>query len=155
MPAHSFESLLKDLGEKINITQLESTRNNNITLTLKGKNNVVLELHKTQPFLIISFDIAEIPPSRYRENVLREALKFNGLNKIHAGIFAFSKKSQKLILFDMLPLDEISGEKVLSIMMDLTNKVSVWKEALNRGDIPVIEASAQPRHGGGIFGIKP
>ena len=111
MPAHSFESLLKELGEKINITNLESTSNNNITLTLKGKNNVILELHKTQPFLIITFDIAEIPASRFRENVLREALKFNGLNKVHTGIFAFSKKSQKLVLFDMLPLDEISGKR--------------------------------------------
>ena len=40
-------------------------------------------------------------------------------------------------------------------MMDLTEKVSLWKEALNRGEVPAVEVSSQPRHGGGIFGMKP
>jgi hypothetical protein len=154
MPTHNFESLLKELGQIISIPNLESTSNNNITLTLQGKNNVILEKHKQLPLFIISFDITEIPAGRYRENVLREALKFNGLNKVHAGIFAFSKKSQKLILFDMLPLEEISGEQVHTIMMALSEKVTTWKEALSRGEIPALDPASRPRSGGGIFGIR-
>lgn len=155
MPAHTLESLLKELGEKIDLPKLESTRNNNIALILKGKNEVVLQQHKTEPYLIISFEIVEIPAGRYRENILREALKFNGLNKAHEGIFGFSKKTQKLFLFDMLPMDDISGDQVNTIMQALSEKVTVWKEALSRSDIPTIGATIQAKSGGGLFGIRP
>lgn len=153
MPAHTFESLLRELGEKIQLP-LESSSNNNLSLKLKD-NEVVLQKDSKQPFLIISFEIAEIPIGRYRENLLREALKFNALNQLHAGVFAFSKKEQKLILFEMLPFSDISADQVFSIMQLLSEKVTVWKEALNRGNIPMIDPSSQARSGGGIFGIRP
>lgn len=155
MPLHNLQSLLKELGEKIGIPNLEPTSNNNLTLTLKGNNDVVLQQHKTQPYLIISFEIAEIPAGRYRENILREALKFNGLNQLHKGVFAFSKKNQKLFLFEMLPLEEISADQVNTIMQSLSEKVTVWKEALQRGDIPNIGNTSQAQSGGGLFGIRP
>lgn len=154
MPAHSFESLLKELGEKMGVPNLESTRNNNVALTLKDKNEVVLQQHNTQPLLIISFEITEIPAGRYRDNIFREALKFNGLNQLHGGIFAYSKKSQKLFLFDMLPLSDISPDLVSSIILSLSEKVTLWKESLNRGEIPSIPSN-RSQYGSGIFGIKP
>lgn len=155
MEAHTFESILKELGEKIGIPNLEPTKNNNITLTLKNKINVTLQLHKDQPLLIISFKIVEIPASRYRENVLREALKFNGLNKQQKGVFAFSKKTQTLILFEMLPLDHISSDQVKTVMMSLSEKAALWKETLNRGEIPSSGAEVQAKSNAGIFGIRP
>lgn len=154
MPSHTMESLLKDLGEKIDIPELEPTVNNNITLKLKDGNEVVLQKHKSQPYLIISFEIANLQLGRYQENIFREALRFNGLNKVHQGIFGFSKKNQKLYLYEMLPFDYISGDQVASLILSLTEKVTVWKESLNRGDIPTIGVS-QPRSSGGIFGIRP
>jgi len=152
MPSYTFESLLKDVGEKLEIPNLESTVNNNITLTLKNKVDVVLQRHKSQPYLIIACEIADVPGGRYRENIFREALKFNNLNKPHEGIFAFSKKTQKLFIFDMLPFDEITGEQVISVMQILGNKAQIWKEGLDRGNIPTIGHS-QPTGGGGLFGI--
>ena len=155
MPAHTFASLLKEIGEKIGISNLESTQNNNITLTLKGKNDVVLQQHKTEPYLIISFEITEIPAGRYRENILREGMKFNGLNQAHEGIFGFSKKAQKLFLFDMLPMNEISADQVNSIMHSLSERVTLWKDTTSRGDIPNIGTTVQSQFGGGIFGMRP
>lgn len=155
MPAHTLPSLLKELGEKIGIPNLEPTSNNNITLSLKGKINVVLQQHETEPYLIISFEIIEIPAGRFRENILREALKFNGLNQLHAGIFAFSKKTQKLILFDMLNMNEISGDQVNTVMQSLADRSLTWKEALNQGAIPAVESTASSQAPpGGIFGIR-
>lgn len=155
MPAYSFESLLRELGDKLGIPNLESTRNNNVTLTLKGNNEVVLQKHQTQPFLIICFEIAEIHVGRYRENILREALKFNGLNQLHGGIFAFSKKTQKLFLFDMLPFNDLSVDQVQTLMTSLSEKATIWKEALNRGEIPAIGVAFQARASGGLFGMRP
>ncbi|KIC75879.1 putative type III secretion chaperone SycE [Neochlamydia sp. TUME1] len=157
MPSHNLESLLKDLGEKIELSHLEPTGNNNITLLLKGNNEVVLQKHNSQPYLIISFEILELPIGRFRENIFREALKFNHLNKAHEGIFAFSKKTQMFFLFDMLPFDEISGEQVNAIMQNLSEKVTLWKEALNRGEIPTIGFSSltSPEGAGSFFGIRP
>lgn len=154
MPAHSLESLLKELGEKIGIPHMEPTHNNNITLTLKENQSVVLQKHNTLPFLIITFEIFEIQAGRFRENILREALKFNGLNQPY-GVFAFSKKMQKLYLFEMLSLNEISGDLVNTVMQALSEKVTVWKEALNRGEIPTLVSTSPAHPGGGIFGIKP
>lgn len=153
MPAHTFESLLRDLGDKIQLS-LESSSNNNISLKIKD-NDVVLQKDSKQPFLIISFEISEIPIGRYRENILKEALKFNALNQLHTGVFAFSKKDQKLILFEMLPLSDIHADQVFNIMQVLSEKVTLWKDALNRGNIPMIDQSSQARSGGGIFGIRP
>ncbi|QLH35481.1 MAG: CesT family type III secretion system chaperone [Parachlamydiaceae bacterium] len=152
MPAYSFESLLKELGEKLGLPNLESTRENNITLTLKGKNEVVLQKHNTEPLIIISFEIAELPASRYRENIFREALKFNGLNQLHAGVFAFSKKTQKFFLFDMLPLNDTSVEQVQQVINTLAEKAALWRESINRGEIPTLTSSSQARSGGGILG---
>jgi Tir chaperone protein (CesT) family len=156
MPAHSFDSILKEVSEKMNLSGLKATVNDNITLQVPPNQTLVtLQKHNKQPILIISSDIMELQDGRFRENIFREALKFNGLNEYHKGTFGFSKKSQKLILFDMLPLDEIFPEQVVETMSEIAIKVSRWKESLERGDIPTIDLNAGGSASrGGIFGIK-
>lgn len=156
MPAYTFASLLKELGEKIGIPNLEPTENNNIVITLAGKNDLILEQHKSQPFLIISFEITEIPAGRFRENILREALKFNDLNQVHGGVMAFSKKTQKLVLFEMLPMNDIHVDQLYTVMKALSEKATLWKESLSRGEAPSL-TSFQGGKGAGpnIFGMRP
>lgn len=155
MPAYSFPALLKELGERLDIPNLEPSQYNNAALKLKGGVNVLLQAHKTDPYLIASFEISDLQAGRYRENVLREALKFNSLNQSHQGIFGYNKINQKFYLFDMIAFEDTTPEQVHTILLNLSVKVKQWKEAFERGEIPVIEVSSHPQTGGGIFGIHP
>jgi hypothetical protein len=157
MAAHSFDSLLRELGPLLGIPDLQSTQNNNVSIQLGNhKHLITLEKHRKSPILIISIAIAELQTGRFTENIFREALRFNGQNGLHTGSFGFSKSAQKLFLFEMLPLEFISPEQVSSILVSLSKTAAEWIDGINRGDIPTIQttSSTTTSKNSAPFGIK-
>jgi hypothetical protein len=107
--------------------------------------------------MLISTDLGQVPAGRYREDVFREALKSNGLLDKHPGIFGYSEQSDHLILFGMLSLRELNGEKIASFLLPYMEKAEKWKKALDSGDVPVADTMTTGRMGGpgGLFGLRP
>jgi len=116
---------------------------------------VQMELDARGENVRIGCSLGEPPQGRYRENVMREALKANGLPPPQKGIFAFGKKTESLLLYDELPLNDLSGDKLAEYLSGFILKAELWREAITRGEVPSFMGTEATFTGkaGGLFGL--
>lgn len=151
MVKNLFEALLDEVGHALKIEDLHPDRNNTCLILMPNGIKIQLEMHARQEKFVIGLDLGPVSPGRYRENLFTEALKSNGLSN-PVGVLAYSSKLDHLILFQTLHLKDLTGEKIVSEMTPLVEKAKVWKEALEKGEVPVI---SQMRTSMGMFGLRP
>jgi Tir chaperone protein (CesT) family len=147
-----FDSLLEELSLALKISDLHADRNNSCLVQLSNGVKIQLEVEPKSQSFVIGSDLGEMPTGQYRNNLFREALKTNGLPGPHAGILAYSNKTDHLVLFKMLPLKELNGEKIAAIITTFSEKALLWKESIAKGEIPVHD-EAHPS--AGMFGLRP
>lgn len=155
MVANLFETLLQELGrtEVIPIQDLHPDRNNSCLIRLKGGLEIQIELDGRQERLIIGCDLGAVSTGRYREEVFREALKANGLPYPRWGDFAYSQKSDHLILFQKMHTRDLTGEKVADFLTHFLEKAFQWRDALQRNEVPVVAGFGTTRPMG-MFGLR-
>lgn len=149
-----FGSLLQDLGKVLNIPNLHPDTNNSCLVKFKGGVTVQFEIDREGQYFIIGTDLGVIPIGRYRENIFTEALRANALPGTRHGIFAYSKQKDHLVLFEMMPIKDLHVQKVADFLTPFLAKATAWKEAITRGEIPVLPSSDAGRKSSNIFGIK-
>lgn len=126
-----FQELLWDLGELIELP-LHIDKNNACKLLLDEKLEVQLEMDVDGERLLVASFISEIPPGKFRENVLKEGLKMN--NMYHPfGSFAYLEKSNSLILHQYLQTDSLSREKLVEHLESFIEEAEEWRAALANG----------------------
>ena len=146
--------LFEELGKRLN-AQIKP--DNAGSCRIRFKNGIEVQFEQSSDARYITFisNMGEIPPGRYRENVLREALKANGLTAPLNGIFAFSKKNDAFYLFDQISLQDISGDKIFEALQPFLQKAEIWVGAISRGEVPSYTGNeASFGRGGGMFGLK-
>lgn len=149
-----FSTLLQELGELIKINDLHPDSNNSCLIKLPNGLEIQLEPDSRSEFLIIGTTIGSVPQGRYRESIFREALKANGMPLPRYGIFSFSKKSDKLVLFDRLHLKDLSGLKIFDFIKPFAEKAFSWKGSIAQGEIPSIIGTYSSTSHAGMFGMK-
>ena len=147
-----FDTLLDELGKILTISDLHPDKNHSCQIKMVNGLNIQLEMDAYQQGIIMGCDLGGLPTGRYRENVFREALKLNGSKDSKNGILAYSNKSDHLILFEHLPLHELTGEKISDALTPFSEKAFRWKEALEHGEVPVL---SNVRTSAGMFGLRP
>jgi len=113
-----------------------------------------LELDKRAENLLILSVLGNVTPGRYRENLFKEALKANGLPHPRHGTLAFSTHSEKLLLFESMPLPGLTGGEVGAFLQPFMEKASVWREAVSTGSVPEVAASKVNLGLGSLFGLR-
>lgn len=147
--------MLQEMGATLEITDLHPDRNNTCQIRLKNGLDIQLELDKSGQFIVLGSDLGTVPPGKYRENLFREALKANDMPYPNHGTLAYSKKSDHLVLFEKMNIKDLNGEKVAVEITPFSEKALIWKEALQRGDIPSLNQSYMSKSSGGMFGLRP
>ncbi|PJD97635.1 MAG: Tir chaperone family protein [Parachlamydia sp.] len=155
MVTELFDSLLADLGKILKIPNLHVDSNHACLIKFKEGVSIQLERAEKGEGLVMGCIIGNIPPGKYRENFFREALKANGLPEPRIGTFAYSKRADTLILYAILPLQDLDGEKIAAVLLPFKEKAIAWKDAIDRGNMPTISTSQTGSSGGGIFGLRP
>lgn len=150
-----FGTLLQELAQALHLPSLQPDANNSCILKFKGEVIVQIEIDRSNQSLVIGSDLGSIPAGRYRENIFTEALKANGMPLPRYGIFAYSKQSDHLVIFDALPIRDLTGTKVADFLPLFVQKARIWKTALERGDIPPLATLYTAGQTSGIFGLKP
>lgn len=136
-----FEQLLEDLSKEMRIP-LKVDANHSCLIRLKDAINVQLELNKGQDFLIIGTTLGELAPGKFRENVLREALKENNLPPPKVGLFAYSERKNALILFEKRHTQELNGQLIHELIKTIYEKAMLWKPLIDQGNVPQSSARA-------------
>jgi hypothetical protein len=132
-----FEELIIDLGKELDIP-LHSDDNNACVILIEETLSVQLELDDTQSKLLIASFLCEVSAGKYRENVLKCALKAND-EKSEIGTFAYHEKSSQLTLFSYLQLEQISKDVLKEYLQHFIEKSMLWKDAIENGNLNLIE----------------
>jgi hypothetical protein len=111
---------------------------------------IQLQLDSTQEKLFLFSKIFELPPGKFREIVLREALNANGLPDPRPGVFGYIAASNHLALHQRYPLEILNGERLAGLFGSFYELAELWHKALASGQsAPPSTAARSP------FGLKP
>lgn len=146
-----FEELLDQFGRLINVV-LRPDRNQACRLTFNKTLQVQLEYDIAKEKILIASLIAEIPPGKFRENILREALKANNLYP-RTGTLGYSERHNKLALFDFLSVHGLTAEKLSAYLTPFVEKANFWRTSIESGIVPIFSQVAI-KAGPSIFDIK-
>lgn len=146
-----FEELLKELGNKMGLNLKPDMRGSCLLNFAQGL-AVQIDLYGDGDQILIGCELEQLPLGAYREKIFLQALRFNGSSGLPQGIFAFSKKNSSLVLFQTFPLLSMTGEFLFQFLKHFVTIAAAWKEALHRGEIPVVEETFA--RGSGMFGLR-
>lgn len=149
-----FAALLDELGEELNIG-LYPDQKGACLLLIDDHFRIQLECHVKPDHLLVASFLCDIPPGKFRETVLKDALKAN-LNSCQEGILAYSERNNQLTLFSFLPLSSLNGKVLAHFLTSFLEKGDNWIKAVRSGDTSrlALEGSPSTSPGGGIFGLQ-
>lgn len=123
--------LLDELGDIFNTTLYPDTVGSCHILVNK-KIPIQIKIDNSGEKLLIGSFLVVLPPGKFKENILFEALRFNYF-PIRVATFGYSTKKNSLTLFHYLPLENINGTKVATYLHVFTDLAFAWKEAIESG----------------------
>jgi len=127
-----FEELLKELGQVFHM-ELSVDRSGACSILIPPQIVIQLQLDSGQEKLFLFCKIAEIPPGKYRENILMESLKANALPDPVPGILCFLAATNHLVLYQNYPLSILNGERLATFFSNFVQMASSWQKALLSG----------------------
>jgi len=142
-----FEEVLHLFGQSLNIS-LHVDKNNACAIQVKG---IIVQMQAdfSHEKLLVGCKIIEVGPGRFRENVLREALKANGQPDPRVGIFAYIAPINTLFLFQEYPFDLLTtGERIAALLSPFIKTCTEWKQAIQNGQPAPLSESKGP------FGLR-
>lgn len=149
-----YESILKEFSTTLKIEELEPDENDTCLIKFANDLEVYLEMDKTGENFIVGSDLGEIPLGGYRENVFRMALIANSLPFPRFGTFAFSNRSNSLVLFEVLPVKDLHGDQVAEFIGPFVQKGAAWKKAIENNEMPTVNKPGTTSTNTGMLGLK-
>ncbi|MCB1149051.1 MAG: CesT family type III secretion system chaperone [Chlamydiia bacterium] len=125
-------------------TNLDPKTTEAVDLEFQG-NKLKIQTNETRENVLVIADLGEVPPGRYRQDVLKQALRANGYPPPNIGILGFSERSEHLYLFASYPVYAFTKEKLKSILEPFVMKVQLWTDALKSSVVPIV---TKPQEGG-------
>lgn len=146
-----FEEVLKELGRIINVP-LHPDKNRLCRLNVNNVLHVQLESDESKERILIATFICDVPAGKFRENILKEALKAN-YPYPRIGTLAYSERNNKLTLFEYVPYPNLKVEKLADLFADFLARADSWRVAIERGQTAP-QAETTTKQDRSIFGIK-
>ena len=126
-----FSTLLGELGKILHLP-LHTDKYHACSIHIPPL-TVQLQLNSTQEELFLFAKLIEVPPGRFRENVLREALKTNGQPDPRPGLLGYIAASNQLALYQRYPLAILNGERLANLFAAFYEMGELWKKAIDSG----------------------
>ena len=129
-----FNDLLASLGQLFGLT-LHADKNNACALQIKKGLVIQLQPDERREKILLASRVVELPPGKFRENVLKEILKANAVVDPFVGIFAYVAKTNSLVLFQQYPIDILNGERLAGLILPFIEVAESWREAILAGNV--------------------
>lgn len=126
-----FEQLLSELSQQLGVA-LHVDKKGACKLRINEQYHVQLESDAHQERLLAACFICDVPPGKYRENTLKDALKANGPFPQN-GTLAYSDRNNKLVLFSYLPMITLTGQKLADFLTVFVDKAKNWRMGVESG----------------------
>jgi hypothetical protein len=126
-----FEEFLKSFGQAINVP-LHPDKHRACLLNINNVLRVQLEFDEQKDRILIATFITEVSAGKFRENILREALKANSIYP-RIGTLAYSERNNQLSLFEYAYFPYITTEKMASLLSLFIQRADSWRTAIQSG----------------------
>ena len=147
-----FEELLRELGVEYGLT-LHPDRRGACKLRINEVMSLQIEYNPDRIDLTVATFICEIPPGKFRENILKSALQSNHLAPDKA-ILSYCDKNNQLALFQVISMTTLTGKKLSELLSDFIKKAEEWRVAVETGNLtsltPAVRTGSK-----GMFGLTP
>lgn len=144
-----FQQLLVELSHTLNLP-LQPDKVGACSLLVPPELVIQIQLDVMQENLFFFSKIIDVLPGKFRENVLREALKTNAMADPRAGVLAYFVPTNHLILFQRYPLFILNGESLAGLFGRFLEMAQSWCAAIKNG-----QSAPSPQNTQSIpFGIK-
>ena len=146
-----FGVVLADLATLIDVP-LHPDQNRSCSLNVNSVMHVQLQEEENTDRILIGAFLGELPPGKFRENLLKETLKENDLYP-RVGTFAYSPRNNQLAFFTYVLLPTLTGELLADVLEIFLDRAFSWKTALETGQIPPRGSNLQ-KTGPSIFDVQ-
>lgn len=127
-----FEDILRALSQQLEI-RLQPDKNDLCVLRINNKLHLQMEFNSLKNRLLLASLIIEIPPGKFREEVLKKALQHNDRYP-RIGSFAYASKKNALMLFHYIYLEPNQTiEMILDTIAEFVKLADDWGSAINGG----------------------
>lgn len=139
-----FTELIAELGGFLGLA-LFVDRHGACSLQVHGKTKIQMQMDPTQRNLLIASIAIEVPPGKFRENVLKDALKINQLPDPRPAIIGYLPVNNHLTLHQSLPVDILDGKRLAAYFGAFMTETESWIEAIQHGrTAPLVLAPDNP-----------
>lgn len=136
-----FGELLDELGNELGIP-LHLDKKSACTLNINDQFHVQLECDPHQENILVAAFICDLPPGKFRENILRDALKSNEPFPRN-GTLAYSDRNNKLALFAHLRLASLNGRRLSEFLNTFLEKANGWRTGVETGQTSSLATRAK------------
>lgn len=134
MSLDPFAILLADLGALIQVP-LHPDHQRSCCLSFNNELHVQLKEDESKDRILVGTFLGEIPPGKFRENVLKETLKENNLFP-RMGTFGYSERNNQLAFFSYVSFQGLRGDTMADFLEAFLEKAFSWRTALQTGQLP-------------------
>ena len=139
-----FQQLLYDLSELIEVPLY--AEENLCRININDLFDVQMEYDSGKETVLLASFCAEIPPGRFRENVLKETLKANAIYP-RVGTYGYVEQSNQLALFEIISLQNLSPEKFSDLLARFVDRVDRAKKAVENNLVhELMEVNSEYNH---------
>lgn len=146
-----FLILLDDLGGLIGIP-LHVNAKGFCQLNINNQIHIQISNEQEKDRILVATFISEIPPGKFKENVLLETLKDNHTYP-RLATFAYCEKNNQLALFSHVYYPKLNGETLSDFLEKFIEKALSWKIGIETGRLP-LHGETVHKIGPSIFDIK-
>ena len=147
-----FEEILRELGIEY-AEPLHLDKHGACKLFINETLHVQLESRPEYDAIVAATFLGEITPGKFRENLLKAALKTNYLYP-ESAVLSYSERNNQLALFQFIPITSLTGKKLSDYLLGFAKKAGEWRSRLETGDLSNL-APPSSSSGRGMFGLTP
>lgn len=151
MVSSQFGALLKEF-ESFFDCPLNPDDNNSCLIHLVSGVTIQIEMDR-YGMILFGSRLGAVLMGRYRDNLVRQALKSNEATLPSSGVIGFSIKSNQFILFAKLNPLSLNANQIASALPPFIAKATLWKGAIEKGEIPEITPTKASNESSGMFGL--
>ena len=153
MVTDRFGALIEELAAATKM-KLAPDSHGSVMIRYKDKLRVYIEPDVLGETVSLLIEIGPPGEGKYRETILREALRANGQPFPRLGTFSYGQKKESLLIFETVPIEDLTGARLSELITQLADKARVWRDSVARGETPPIQPSASPVRSEGFMGLR-
>lgn len=153
----AFQDVLDGLSDELDI-DVEPDLHGLCTLMINEKVKVQLEVDVTGESILMATLVTELPPGKFRERILKDALKANYLAEENHGVLSYTGPDNALVLALTIPMHGLTGKELYEHLSIFVERAQGWQKAIDEGHPSPPDTEEVPKRDGGakhsIFGFQ-